>query len=80
MPEELYITYREMLVGIAKAILGRDDDTAEDVVQDVFLWLCQKKPKNIQNPEQYLIKAVTHKAINEREKVLRQDELLRKAM
>ncbi len=59
----MYKTYREKLVPVAKAIVG-DEATAEDIVQDVFLKI-MLKGKEILNPEDYLYKAVVNQALNE---------------
>ena len=60
---EVYTTWFDKLVPVAAAIVG--ESNAEDVVQDVFVELASK-PIEIKDPERYLMRAVTNRAINMR--------------
>ncbi len=68
---EIYIIWFDRLVPVAAAILaeGVDDNAgdigAEDIVQNVFVELCQRSVK-IKDEERYLMRAVTSRAIDER--------------
>ena len=55
---------RQKLVRVAAAILDGRIDDAEDVVQDVYCEIVQKRP-DIRDEERYLIAAVTKRAIDE---------------
>ena len=61
---KMYETWFDRLVPVAAAVLNGDTAGAEDIVQDVFVKLCEKKIE-IRNPESYLMQAITREAINE---------------
>ncbi len=71
----MYKTWFDKLVPVAAAILNGDTAGAEDVVQDVFVRLCEKSVQ-IRNPESYLTQAVTKEAINALHKREREREIL----
>jgi len=55
---------RRRLVNTAAAILDGRIDDAEDVVQDVYCEIFERKP-TIRDDERYLIRAVTSRALDE---------------
>ena len=77
--DKMYKTWFDRLVPIAAAILNGDTAGAEDVVQDVFVKLCEKKIE-VRNPEGYLTQAVTREAINVLHKREREGALLDSAV
>ena len=68
--KNIYYSYRKQMVSVAIPILKNDED-AEDVVEDVFLRIAQKYFDIIRNIENetdlrnYLLKATKNTAINE---------------
>ncbi len=68
--DKMYKTWFDKLVPVAAAILNGDEAGAEDVVQDVFVELVEK-PVQIRDPERYLMRAVTSRAIDVKRKLSR---------
>jgi RNA polymerase sigma factor (sigma-70 family) len=61
--EELYRSYKPLLVSIAYRMLGSAGE-AEDVVQDVFVTVSRSGGIGIEHPKAYLIKMVTNRTLN----------------
>lgn len=61
--EQLYRTYKPLLVSIAYRMLGSISE-AEDAVQDVFVSVSKLGGSGISHPKAYLVKMVTNRVLN----------------
>lgn len=61
--EQMYTAYKPLLFTLAYRMLGSVMD-AEDIVQEVFLYMNERNPQGIQNPKAYLCKMVTNRCID----------------
>jgi RNA polymerase sigma-70 factor (TIGR02957 family) len=61
--EQMYTAYKPLLFTLAYRMLGSVMD-AEDIVQEIFLYMNERNPEGIQNPKAYLCKMVTNRCID----------------
>jgi RNA polymerase sigma-70 factor (ECF subfamily) len=61
--EQIFHTYYSPLCNYAAKIIG-DNDTAEDIVQSLFIQLWENNKIDIQNTERFLLRAVKFKCID----------------
>ncbi|SFL47436.1 RNA polymerase sigma-70 factor, ECF subfamily [Paenibacillus sp. 1_12] len=61
--EQMYTTYKPLLLSIAYRMLGSISD-AEDIVQDVFVSLQQTSLENVHHLKAYLAKITTNRCLN----------------
>jgi len=73
--KDVYVTYFDRLVPVASAILNGDTEAGRDTVQNVFVELAARKIE-LNDPERYLMRAVSNRAIDERRRRNRVEELL----
>ncbi|WP_407083082.1 sigma-70 family RNA polymerase sigma factor [Paenibacillus aurantius] len=61
--EELYLTYKPLLLSLGYKLLGSRTE-AEDAVHDVFLSLRQSAHEPLRHPKAYLVKLLTNRCLN----------------